>query len=165
MGPFANDPLTSKSRGRFFESSTRPLIFYHGQKLILNFAREPLIGLDGVRRAQGLPTLSSLQREALDLIEQIASENQLVVSAQPGDIFFINNHGLLHSREAFADSPSGPSRYLVRMWLRNPTLAWKLPRALMEGNDRIYGDNELGEKWNIVDVPKVAFRLSERLTS
>jgi hypothetical protein len=155
------------SRGRFFESSTRPLLYYHGQKMIFNFAREPLLGLDGVRRAQGLATLSAEQREALDLIERIAAENQVVVSARPGDLFFINNHGVLHSREAFEDRAdnTGPSRYLVRMWLRHPTLAWKLPRALQEGHSRIYEDNELGERWNIVDVPKVQFRLSERLTS
>ena len=154
------------SRGRFFESSTRPLLYYHGQKMMMNFAREPLLGLDGVRRAQGLATLSPKQREALDLIEQIASENQLVVSAQPGDLFFINNHGILHSREAFEDRPDdGPSRYLVRMWLKHPALAWKLPKALREGNSRIYDDNELGEQWNIVDVPKVQFRLSEGLSS
>lgn len=134
--------------------------------MIFNFAREPLLGLDGVRRAQGLATLSAKQREALDLIEEIATENQLTVSAQPGDMFFINNHGILHSREAFEDTlVNGPSRYLVRMWLKNPLLAWKLPRALQEGNSRIYDDNELGELWNIVDVPKVQFRLSERLTS
>lgn len=79
---------------------------------------------------------------------------------------FLNNHGVLHSREAFEDDPdSARSRYLVRLWLKNPMLAWKLPRALQEGNSRIYDENELGERWNIVDVPKVQFRLSERLTS
>lgn len=154
------------SRGRFFESSTRPLLYYHGQKVILNFAREPLLGLNGVRRAQGLATLSAKQREALDLVERIAAENQLFVSAQPGDLLFVNNHGILHSREAFEDGPgSGQSRYLVRMWLKHPALAWKLPGVLREGNSRIYDENELGERWNIVDVPKVQFRLSERLTS
>lgn len=105
-----------------------------------------------------------MQREALDLIEQIACENQLVVDAQPGDLFFINNHAMLHSREAFADGDKA-NRYLVRMWLKNPLLAWKLPKALTEGNERIYGENELGEQWNYVDVPKSAFRLSERLSS
>jgi len=77
---------------------------------------------------------------------------------------FINNHGLLHSREAFEDAP-GAARYLVRMWLTNPALAWDLPGPLCEGHERIYGDNELGERWNVVDVPRVQFRLSERLTS
>lgn len=150
------------SRGRFFESSTRPLLFFHGGRIMMNFAREPLLGLEGVTRAAGLPVLSPAQREALDLVERIATENQITLDAERGDMLFINNHAILHSREAFTP---GASRYLVRAWLKNPALAWKLPRALQEGNSRIYDDNELGERWNIVDVPKIAFRLSERLTS
>ncbi|KAK0706127.1 hypothetical protein B0T26DRAFT_654883 [Lasiosphaeria miniovina] len=153
------------SRGAFFECSTRPLLFYHGGRIIMNFAREPLLGLAGVRRSVGLAVLSQAQREALDVVENMASQSQIMLDAEPGDLLFINNHGVLHSREAFTDAPEAPSRYLVRMWLRNPTLAWKLPRALQGGSSRIYGDNELGEQWNIVDVPKVQFRLSERLTS
>ncbi|KAK4455198.1 hypothetical protein QBC34DRAFT_445463 [Podospora aff. communis PSN243] len=152
------------SRGKFFECSTRPLLFYHGGRVIMNFAREPLLGLEGVKRASGLASLTPEQREALDIVEEVARQNQITLDAEPGDLLFINNHCILHSREAFADSPS-VSRYLVRAWLRNPALAWKLPRALQEGSSRIYGDNELGERWNIVDVPKIRFRLSERLTS
>jgi hypothetical protein len=132
--------------------------------MILNFAREPLLGLEDVNRTAGLGALSPKQREALDFIEELAKESQLVVDAQPGDMLFLNNHGILHSREAFLDAP-GASRYLVRMWLKHKTLAWKLPRALQDGNLRIYDDNEVRERWNIADVPKLQFRLSERLTS
>ena len=153
------------SRGNMFESNTRSLVHYHGGKIIVNFAREPLFGLAGVRRAAGLASLTQAQRDALDLVEEIAKESQIVLSAQQGDLLFINNHAILHSREAFADSPGTASRYLVRMWLKNPLMAWKLPRALQEGNSRIYDDNELGERWNIADVPKTQFRLSERLSS
>ncbi|KAK3312017.1 hypothetical protein B0H66DRAFT_486618 [Apodospora peruviana] len=152
------------TRGRLFECSTRPLLYYHGGRILLNFAREPLLGLAGVRRTAGLATLTPEQRLALDLVEEIAKDSQVVVDAEPGDMIFINNHAVLHSREAFADAPSA-SRYLVRMWLKNSTMAWKLPRALQEGNSRIYDDNELGERWNITDTPKIQFRLSERLTS
>lgn len=152
------------SRGKFFESSTRPLLFYHGGRIIMNFAREPLLGLDGVKRAPGLATLSQAQRDALDIVEEVAKQSQIVLDAAPGDLLFLNNHCILHSREAFADAPNA-TRYLVRAWLKNPQLAWKLPRALQEGSSRIYDDNELGARWNIVDVPKIRFRLSERLTS
>lgn len=130
----------------------------------MNFAREPLLGLEGVKRTAGLASLSQGQRDALDIVEEVAKQSQITLDAEPGDFLFINNHCILHSREAFADAP-GTSRYLVRAWLRNPLLAWKLPRALQEGSSRIYDDNELGERWNIVDVPKIRFRLSERLTS
>lgn len=152
------------SRGKFLPSSTRPLLYHHDGHMMMNFAREPLLGLDGVRRAAGLATLTDEQRRALDVVEEIARRNQIALEAEPGDMLFINNHGVLHSREAFEDSAASP-RYLVRMWLKNPELAWGLPRGLKEGNERIYGENELGEQWNVVDAPRVKFRLSERMTS
>jgi Taurine catabolism dioxygenase TauD, TfdA family len=127
--------------------------------MILNFAREPLIGLEGVRRKAGLPTLSQAQRDALDVIEDAATQSQITIHAERGDLLFINNHAILHSREAFEDAP-GTGRYLLRMWLKHPMLAWKLPRALQDGNSRIYDENELGERWNIVDEPRLRFRLS-----
>ncbi|KAK3293656.1 uncharacterized protein B0H64DRAFT_326361 [Chaetomium fimeti] len=152
------------SRGKFLPSNTRPLLYHHDGRALLNFAREPLLGLDGVRRAAGLPPLTADQRRALDAVEAIAKQNQIVLAAEPGDVLFVNNHAVLHSREAFEDAPESP-RYLVRMWLRNPDLAWSLPRGLQAGNARIYGENELGEQWNVVDAPRVMFRLSERLSS
>ncbi|KAK4238377.1 hypothetical protein C8A03DRAFT_43887 [Achaetomium macrosporum] len=156
------------SRGKFLPSSTRPLLYHHANRILMNFAREPLLGLDGVARHPSLPPLTDEQRRALDVVEEIARRNQIVLEAQRGDLLFINNHGVLHSREAFEDSAAAP-RYLVRMWLRNPEMCWDLPRGpLSEGNKRIYdpeGIEELGEQWNVVDVPRDVFRLSERLTS
>ena len=152
------------SRGKFLPSSTRPLLYHHDSRILMNFAREPLLGLKGVPRASGLAPLTEEQRRALDVVEEIAKRNQIVLEAERGDMLFINNHAVLHSREAFEDSRDSP-RYLVRMWLKNPELAWKLPRGLQEGNARIYEDNELGEQWNIMDAPRVMFQLSERLTS
>lgn len=152
------------SRGKLLPSSTRPLLYHHAGRVLLNFAREPLLGLDGVRRAAGLPALDDAQRRALDVVEEIAKRSQIVLDARPGDVLFVNNHAVLHSREAFEDDAASP-RYLVRMWLKNPELAWELPRGLQAGNARIYEDNELGEQWNVVDAPRVLFRLSERLSS
>ncbi|KAL2258489.1 hypothetical protein VTK26DRAFT_8180 [Humicola hyalothermophila] len=158
------------SRGRFLPSNTRPLLHCHAGRAILNFAREPLLGLAGVERAKGLGVLGEAQRRALDVVEEIAARNSIALEARKGDLLFVNNHGVLHSREAFVDSPAGEPRYLVRMWLRNEEgLAWELPRGpLQEGNERIYGDEfgrEVGEQWNVVDAPRVVFKLSERLTS
>ncbi len=138
--------------------------------MLLNFAREPLLGLDGVRRASGVGVLSAEQKRALDVLEEVAARNQVRVRARAGDVLFVNNHAVLHSREGFVDGGERP-RYLVRMWLRNPELAWGLPPGpLREGNERIYGEDSCsgpgGEGvWNVVDAPRVRFRLSERLTS
>lgn len=152
------------SRGELFEPNSRALLYYHGGNIILNLAREPLLGLKHVSRNKNLPELSTIQREALDLVETLAQEDQLTLATEPGDLTFINNHALLHSRESFEDSPEA-TRYLVRMWLKNKSLAWKLPRSLQMGNSRIYDDNELGNRWNVVPVPKLSFKLSERLSS
>ncbi|KAH6673450.1 hypothetical protein B0J14DRAFT_480841 [Halenospora varia] len=152
------------SRGELFECNSRSLLHYHGGNIILNLAREPLLGLKHIPRTENLPELLPKQREALDLIETFAQEGQLILATEPGDLTFINNHALLHSREAFEDSPEA-TRYLVRMWLKNKSLAWKLPRSLQIGNSRIYDDNELGNRWNVVAVPKLRFKLSERLSS
>jgi hypothetical protein len=150
------------SRSNLFESVTRPLLYLHDGRVILNFSQEPLLGLSGVRRPEGLPDLTHLQKDALNFIEKMAQESRIALDAEPGDLLFINNHAVLHSREAFKDSIE-TSRYLIRMWLRHPKLAWKLPKELQEDSDRIYRYPELGERWSLVDVPKTKFRLSDRL--
>ncbi|KAK5658455.1 hypothetical protein OQA88_1844 [Cercophora sp. LCS_1] len=152
------------SRGSFLKSNTRPLLYFHGGKIMMNFAREPLLGLRGVARADGLAELTESQREALDAVERIATQKQIKLDAESGDMLFINNHAVLHSREAFEDDPANP-RYLMRAWLRNPELKWKLPRHLQDGNTRIYDDDSLPQKWNLADAPKLKFELQERLTS
>lgn len=162
------------SRGTFLPSNTRSLLYYQDGRIILNLAREPLLGLAGVPRPSHLPPLSSAQRAALDVVERVAAESQMTLDARRGDMLFVNNHGVLHSREAFEDAPrTSCPRYLVRLWLRNSALAWGLPPGpVRDGNSRIYGadggrraEDELGERWNVVDAPRVRFRLSERLTS
>lgn len=139
-------------------------MFYHGGRLILNFAQEPLRGLHDVQRPAGFPELSAKQSEVLDLIESIANGNKLTLDMELGDMTFINNHALLHSREAFEDIGDA-KRHVVRLWLKNKSLAWKLPREIQFGNSRIYDDNELEPQWNIVPTPRLNFKLSERLCS
>ncbi|SPQ19926.1 0d5a0601-442f-4715-a44f-cc506c08eac3 [Thermothielavioides terrestris] len=107
------------------------------------------LGLCGKRFWRG--TGSDDQRYALDVIEDIARRNQVVPDTEPGDPLFVNNYGALHAREAFVELQEALS-YLVRMWLKNPALAWKLPRPLQQGYVRIDEGNELGERWNVVAV-------------
>jgi hypothetical protein len=63
---------------------------------------------------------SAKQLEALELVQEIANRPQLMLSMdfQEGDIQLINNHVLLHAREAFEDHPQpGRERHLLRMWI------------------------------------------------
>lgn len=61
-----------------------------------------------------------LQREALEAVQEIANRPSLMLTMdfQEGDIQLINNHVMLHAREAFEDHPEpGRERHLLRMWI------------------------------------------------
>jgi len=61
-----------------------------------------------------------IQREALEKVQEIANRPELVLSMdfREGDVQLINNHTLLHAREAYQDYPEpGRERHLLRMWI------------------------------------------------
>jgi hypothetical protein len=63
---------------------------------------------------------TDLQLEALDKVQEIANRPELMLTMdfQEGDIQLINNHILLHAREAYQDYPEpGRERHLLRMWI------------------------------------------------
>jgi hypothetical protein len=131
--------------------------------VILNFNREPLLGVAGVTRADGIPAATPEQMEALDVIEALAKKHQLALSLDPGDLLFVNNLAVLHSREKFQDSPT-EHRYLIRLWLRNEELAWKLPRPLELSNQVTFYDGEVQEIWNVAAHPRIKFSDLERFS-
>lgn len=68
--------------------------------------------------AQYAPT--PLQREALLKVQEIANRPELMLTMdfQEGDIQLVNNHTMLHAREAYEDFPEpGRERHLLRMWI------------------------------------------------
>jgi hypothetical protein len=68
--------------------------------------------------AQYAPT--PIQREALLMVQEIANRPELMLSMdfQEGDIQLVNNHTMLHAREAYEDFPEpGRERHLLRMWI------------------------------------------------
>jgi hypothetical protein len=135
------------SRGKLFPEIRRPLLFFESGNIILDFSRRPLTGTQSSPETL-VSRLSQTQTEALKEIERLASEDQLILDSQLGDMIFVNNHSLLHSRDEFRDD-SEHSRHMVRMWLRNADLAWVLPKPLAQGNHRIYWENELRERWAV----------------
>jgi hypothetical protein len=62
--------------------------------------------------------LSSLQREALEYVEQLGKDPtvRFEMDLQPGDIQFLNNHLAVHYRTAFVDG-GAHKRLMLRMWL------------------------------------------------
>jgi hypothetical protein len=60
------------------------------------------------------------QQEALNMVQEIANRPELRLSMmfQEGDMQFINNHTILHSRSAFEDYDEPErKRHLLRMWI------------------------------------------------
>lgn len=68
----------------------------------------------------GNPPLTAQQVEAIELIEDVASDPRFhfEMMFQPGDVQFLNNHVTYHSRTEFEDYPElERRRHLLRMWL------------------------------------------------
>lgn len=70
---------------------------------------------------QYMPT--PLQRDALLAVQEIANRPELMLTMdfQEGDIQLINNHTMMHAREAYEDYPEHErQRHLLRMWIAVP---------------------------------------------
>lgn len=88
-------------------------------------------------RFNDIPRLSEKQLAALDMMETLAEDPQFHINAvlQPGDLQFVNNHVLLHSRGAYEDHAEPENkRHLLRFWL-----ASHRPRPLAPVFEERYG--------------------------
>ena len=76
-----------------------------------------------IRKAQRFPEVPRLTAEmeaACDLLDNLAESPaiHLDMEFRPGDMQFLNNHWILHSRTAFEDFPEPERRrHLFRLWL------------------------------------------------
>lgn len=71
------------------------------------------------REAQGRP-LTPFELEAIGCVEELAVEPEHIVTMdfRPGDIQFLNNYVILHTRTVFTNSPDPTQgRLLLRLWL------------------------------------------------
>jgi alpha-ketoglutarate-dependent taurine dioxygenase len=67
-----------------------------------------------------VPRLSAEQLEALEMLDQLQNDPRymLTMDLHPGDLQFLNNHVILHSRTAYQDhSDQERRRHLIRVWL------------------------------------------------
>jgi hypothetical protein len=86
-------------------------------KLFAFYAPDPY---KSAPRGEGIPDLSPQQVEAMALIDELNSrpDLQLHMSFQSGEIQFINNYAVMHSRSSYEDDPDpAHKRDLIRLWL------------------------------------------------
>ena len=127
-------------------------MYYHNDKLITCFSRRLLVGHEPFEpRSKNIPGLTEVQAEALDVVHFIAKKHELKTRQVKGDIRFVNNMAIMHRREAYADE--GPhNRHLIRLWLNNELMCWKLPQPLRIAWARVFDDEERGSHWELEPV-------------
>ena len=123
----------------------RPILFpepTHGP--FFCFSRQKITGSKHYPLSPDLPPMTDEQAEALDAVHYAAEKHGLKMRLRQGDLVFCNNFGLLHGREAFKDGGEEDAgmRHILRLWVRNESLAWKTPEELEKEWFAIYGESE-----------------------
>jgi hypothetical protein len=82
--------------------------------------------------------LSTIEKEAFDVMDGLIEELRLNIDFEPGDMQFLNNYVILHSRTAFADyTEPERKRHLLRLWLTVPNGRPLSPETRRERDVRV----------------------------
>jgi len=77
--------------------------------------------IDKAQQLEGVPKFTSLQKEAVEVYRQTVEDSALDIDFQRGDIQFLNNFVMLHTRREYEDWPQDErKRHLLRLWLYDP---------------------------------------------
>ena len=77
--------------------------------------------IEAAQLNEAVPKMQPEQWQAIELMAEIAEESAFATHQQPGEIQFLNNHVIFHSRTAYEDHPEPERRRLLhRLWLSMP---------------------------------------------
>jgi len=77
--------------------------------------------IDKAQELPGVPKFTPAQKEAVEVYRQTVEECALDIDFQRGDIQFLNNFVMLHTRREYEDWPEEHrKRHLLRLWLYDP---------------------------------------------
>ena len=132
-------------RSRFGEESTDketvyklPIFGLRDGKFTSHYS---LTFIEAAELVPGVPKLTALQREAIEMLMAPAEELCFEMTLQPGDLQLINSHVTYHGRTPFQDdAASGHDRLLLRLWL-----TMRNNRALPEGHEILWRNVEAGQ--------------------
>jgi hypothetical protein len=89
--------------------------------------------IDKAQNLPGVPKFTPMQKEAIDAYRQTVDECALDIGFERGDIQFLNNFVMLHTRREYQDWPdSARKRHLLRLWLYDPA-GRKIPEEQRKG--------------------------------
>ncbi|HRO59673.1 MAG TPA: TauD/TfdA family dioxygenase, partial [Burkholderiaceae bacterium] len=130
--PFCVDRRGEESPGQKPYYVT-PCFNWHEGRLFIRYNRT---FIESAQRFREVPRLTAQQVLALDLMDSLCNDPELYLdmSFEPGDMQFICNYTILHSRTDYEDWPEPErKRHLLRLWLRTPGFA-SLPPAFADRN-------------------------------
>ena len=126
-----------------------PVFGVRDGKLTSHFS---LTYIENAQMMPGVRKLTDSEREALQMLLDVAEEQCFEMRFAPGDIQLLNNHVVYHGRTAFKDDVStGQDRMLMRLWLSMPN-----SRALPEDHAVLWGDVSAGKPHGGIAQPAVA---------
>jgi hypothetical protein len=148
--PALFEPFPTDRRGEVPEGMQpwfeMPIFHWHAGRLTCIYVRQY------IESAQALfPQAKRLRRDqiqAMDLLDALVNDPQIHLSMAflPGDMQFLHNHQILHSRNDFENWPEpARHRHLLRLWLA-PAAARPLPEIFAPR----YGSVAPGERGGIV---------------
>jgi hypothetical protein len=123
-----------------------PMYHWHARKLTCIYVRQYIESAQ--RLFPETTRLTRAQREAMDLVDELANDPAIHLSMAflPGDMQFLHNHQILHSRNDFENWPEpARHRHLLRLWLAPPEA-----RPLPEVFAPRYGSVVPGDRGGIV---------------
>ncbi|MDP6342057.1 MAG: TauD/TfdA family dioxygenase [Alphaproteobacteria bacterium] len=94
-----------------------PVFMPGPERLFVHYVRS---AIRKAQRFEGVPRITPAQEAAFDYLESLAgdAEFRLDTAFGPGDMQFLCNHTILHSRTAYEDWPEPErKRHLLRLWL------------------------------------------------
>ncbi len=104
--------------------------------------------IDKAQKLPGVPKFTPAQSEAVEVYRQTVEACALDIEFQRGDIQFLNNFVMLHTRREFEDWPQPErKRHLLRLWLYDPA-GRVIPKEQREGR--------AGRGVNVKGVARVA---------
>lgn len=96
--------------------------------------------IESAQRLPEVPRLTRIQREALELVAQLADELSTTIELRKGDMQFFNNHVVYHSRTDYQDHEEvAKRRTQLRLWLATPH-----SRHLPDGASVFFGSTQPG---------------------
>lgn len=136
-------PIESDRRGEAPEGRkgyhTMPIFNWFEGSLLTLYHRSYI---ESARRFEDVSDLTDAQRDALDLLDELANDPALRLDMEfnPGDIQILHNYQILHDRTDYEDWPElERKRHLLRLWISAPD-GKPLPEAFADN----FGSIEIG---------------------